>query len=82
MTHPLDIPDFLRIPQAERNAAWKGRRLTKMMKDERGSVTLTRHEDAQTRAFRREIEKQKKAKQAERFAMLRERAAEKKRLGR
>ena len=24
-----DIPDFLRIPQAERNASWKGRKLTR-----------------------------------------------------
>jgi hypothetical protein len=42
------------------------------------SVKITRNEDASTRAFRRIIEK-KEAEKASRFAMLRERAAEKKR---
>lgn len=66
----MDIPDVLRIPQDVRREAWKGRKLTKPRRD---SVKITRNEDAQTRAFRREIEKQEKAKQAEKFRLLRER---------
>lgn len=66
-----NIPAFLRIPQEVRREAWRGVKLTKVSK---ASVKITRNEDAQTRAFRREIEKQAKAKQVERFAMLRERA--------
>lgn len=64
-----DLPDFLRIPQAERRAAWKGRRLTKVT----FSPKITRNEDATTRAFRKEMEKQAAAKKAERFKLLRER---------
>ena len=66
----LDIPDFLRIPQDERREAWKGRRLTKPSAK---SMMVTRNEDAQTRAFRREMEKQAEAKKKARFALLRER---------
>jgi len=29
MSDDLDLPDFLRIPQEERRATWKGRALTK-----------------------------------------------------
>jgi hypothetical protein len=68
----VGIPDFLRIPQEVRKEAWRGRKLTKPVKD---SVKITRNEDAQTRAFRREIEKQAKAKRDARFAVLREKAA-------
>lgn len=75
-TNELDIPDFLRIPQEERRASWRGRKLTKLPK---GSVKIVRNEDAQTKAFRLQLEKAKKLKQAERFKMLRERAAELKR---
>lgn len=71
-----ELPDFLRVPQEQRNASWRGRKLTRIKPP---SVTRLQNEDASTRAFRREIEKQKKAKQAERFALLRERAAEMKR---
>jgi hypothetical protein len=68
----LDIPDFLKLTPDERRAAWQGRKLTKPRP---GSTKLLRVEDAQTRAFRRELERQKKAKQDARFALLRERAA-------
>jgi hypothetical protein len=76
MTDELEIPQFLRIPQEIRKAAWRGRKLTRPSQT---SVKVTRNEDASTRAFRRMIEKQEAEKRAMRFAMLRERAAEKKR---
>lgn len=66
----LEIPMFLRIPQEERKASWRGRRLTKP----KASVVVTRDEDASTRAFRRAVEKQAAEKRAARFKMLRERA--------
>ena len=69
-----DLPDFLRIPQAERHAAWRGRRLTK---PKLGDVMVTRNEDASTRAFRRVIEKQAAEKKAMRFKILRERYGKK-----
>ena len=72
----LDIPTFLRIPQEVRRESWRGRKLTK---PKAASVKITRNEDASTRAFRRMIEKKEAEKKASRFAMLRERAAEKKR---
>lgn len=70
------IPDFLRIPQAERRAAWVGRKLTKQ-----GSmfkVRQTKVEEAATRRLRREVEAAEAAKKAARFARLKEMAAEKK----
>ena len=77
--HELDIPDFLRVTdQAARNATWKGKRCKSISKGT-GSVTRLKVEDAQTRAFRKQLEKEKKAKQAARFKMLRERATEAKR---
>ena len=42
-------------------------------------MKITWNEDASTRAFRRMIEKKEAEKKASRFAMLRQRAAEKKR---
>lgn len=69
-TMDLGIPDFLRIPQEVRKEAWRGRKLTKVVK---GSVKITRNEDAQTKAFRLELERQAKAKQVEKFKLLRER---------
>lgn len=57
--HPLDIPDFLRIPQDERRAAWKGRRLTRQGA---GFRPETRPEEPATRALRREIEAHERAK--------------------
>jgi hypothetical protein len=72
----LDIPTFLRIPQEVRRESWRGRKLTK---PKAATVKITRNEDASTRAFRRMIEKKEAEKKASRFAMLRERAAEKKR---
>lgn len=77
-----DFPDFLRIPQDERRAAWKGRKLTKqgvMFRPE------AKAEEAATRKLRRELEAaeiaKKATKQAERFARLKELAAERKALG-
>ena len=65
-----DIPDFLRIPQADRRAAWVGRKLTRVKP---GDIKVARNEDAGTRAFRREIEKQEAAKKKLKYQLLRER---------
>lgn len=65
-----DIPDFLRIPQNERRAAWKGIKLRKIRP---AAMMVTRNEDAQTKAFRKLIEKQQAAKKAARLKLLRER---------
>ena len=65
-----DIPLFLRIPQAERNAAWKGRRLTKQGSN--FGKLVKKDEDPATRQLRREMEKAEARKKAERFARLRE----------
>jgi len=71
-----ELPDFCRIPQAERKAAWKGRKLTRQ-----GSMFVkpTKAEDAATRKLRREIEAAEVAKKVARFARLKEMAAERKR---
>jgi hypothetical protein len=75
-----DLPDFLRIPQAARNAAWRGRKVRSM---QAAKLKMPKKEiPADVLAFMKEEEKRRKAAMAERFAMLRERAAEKKRLGR
>ena len=71
-----DIPEFLRIPQEQRDASWRGRRLTKIKST---SVTRLKVEDPSTRAFRRELERQRKAKDAARFKILREREFERRR---
>jgi hypothetical protein len=79
MHDDLAIPDFLLIPQVERRAAWKGRKLTKQ-----GSTFKVRQskvEEAATRQLRREIEAAEAAKKAARFARLKEMAAEKKAAG-
>jgi hypothetical protein len=70
-----DFPEFLRIPQAERKAAWKGAKLTKQ-----GSMfrPISKTEEAATRQLRRELEAAEAAKKAARFARLKELAAEKK----
>jgi len=64
------IPDYLRIPQEERAAAWKGRKLTRQ-----GSafkVKQTKTEEAATRRLRKEVEELERRKREERFAKLRE----------
>ena len=66
------IPEFLKIPQAERAAAWKGRKLTVQGSNFRSKPTKV--EEEATRKLRREIEAQEKAKRDARFAMLRERS--------
>lgn len=70
MTDAFDIPEFLRIPQDVRTASWRGRKLTKVKP---GSVKIVRNEDAQTRAFRKMIEKQQAEKKARQLVLLRER---------
>jgi hypothetical protein len=65
----LELPSFLRIPQDERRAAWKGRRLTRQGSSFR---PVTKQEEAATRQLRRELEAQEKAKREARFARLRE----------
>lgn len=65
-----DLPDYLRIPQAERAAAWKGRKLTTQ-----GSgfkTKATKVEEAATRELRKQIEAEIVAKREARFAALRE----------
>ena len=64
-----DIPDFLRIPQDQRRAAWKGRKLTKVKMD---IDRIKKNEDATTRAFRRQIEKQERDKKQAALQRLRE----------
>lgn len=64
----LGIPDFLRIDEADRRAAWAGRKLTKV----KFETKVTRNEDTQTRAFRREMEKKEVEKKRQRIAALRE----------
>jgi len=71
-----DLPDFLRIPQGERRAAWAGRKPTKQ-----GSmfkVKQTKVEEAATRQLRRELAAVEEAKKVARFARLKEMAAERK----
>lgn len=65
----IDIPDFLRIPPDERKAAWKGRKLTKVKMD---IDRIKKNEDATTRAFRRQIEKQERDKKQAALQRLRE----------
>ena len=66
----LDIPAFLRIPQADRASAWKGRKLAKQGSAFRAPPTKT--EEAATRQLRRELEAAEAAKREARFAALRE----------
>lgn len=67
----LEIPDFLKIDADARRRAWSGKRLTKPK-----AGPDRREVPADVLAFKRELERRQKEKQAERFAMLRERAAE------
>lgn len=60
--HPLDIPDFLRIPQDERRAAWKGRKLTRQGTRFRPAPRAEEPATRAMRAMRREIEAQERAK--------------------
>jgi hypothetical protein len=66
----LDIPAFLKIPQADRATAWEGRKLTRQGSNFRHKPTKV--EEAATRQLRRELEAAEKAKRETRFAMLRE----------
>jgi len=68
MNDDLTLPDFLRIPQDVRREAWRGRKLTKV----KITTKVTRHEDPQTKAFRREMEKKAAAKKAAALQRLRE----------
>lgn len=72
----LMLPDFLRIPASVRREAWKGRKLTKQ-----GSMFRappTKQEEAATRQLRKELAAAEEAKKVERFARLKEMAAERK----
>jgi len=68
----LDIPAFLKLSEAERKAAWKGRRLTHQGTNFKRE---TRPEEPATKKLRKEIEKQKAEARAERFKLLKERYA-------
>lgn len=77
MTDMPDIPDFLRISQERRAETWKGRRVRSI----RTMKFAVPKKDipADVRAFMKEDARKRKAAQDERFAMLKERAALKKR---
>lgn len=79
MEDDLMLPDFLRIPASVRREAWKGRKLTKQGAMFRAPPSRT--EEAATRALRRELAAAEEAKKAERFARLKDLAAERKALG-
>lgn len=68
MTFP-DLPECLRIPPAERKAAWKGRKLT--VQGSGFKCKTTKVEEAATRKLRREVEAAEAAKREARFAALR-----------
>jgi hypothetical protein len=70
----LDMPTFLRIPQEVRRESWRGRKLTK---PKVVSVKITRNED--DAGVPQGDRKTGGGEEAIRFAMLRERVAEKKR---
>lgn len=67
---PEGIPVFLIIPQAERRAAWKGRKLT--VQGSGFKAALTKVEEVATQQLRKELAKADEAKKAARFAALRE----------
>jgi hypothetical protein len=69
-----ELPDFLRISQDARKEAWRGKKLTKP----KGDFMEKKPEDPTTRAFRKALEKREAEKKAERFAYLKEMAAERK----
>lgn len=69
-----DIPAFLLLTAEERREAWRGRKLTKL---KFANVKITRNEDASTKAFRRQMEKEEKEKQKLKFKLLRERYGKK-----
>lgn len=77
MTDMPELPDFLRIPQAERAAAWKGRQ-TRSIRSMKFALPK-KQIPADVLAFMKQEEKRRKAAMAERFAMLRERDELKKR---
>jgi hypothetical protein len=79
--HPLDIPDFLRIPPEERRAVWKGRRLTRQGS---GFQPQTKIEEPATRALRRQIEAEARARAKAKVIAQREkrRAAKRSRIKR
>lgn len=64
------IPDFLRIPQAERNAAWLGKRLR--WTSEMTFAVKKKDEEPATRKLRRELEKAAAAKKQAALKRLRE----------
>ena len=79
MHDDLELPDFLRIPADVRREAWKGRKLTKQGAMFRAPPS--KQEEAATRQLRKELAAAEEAKKAERFARLKELAAERKALG-
>lgn len=60
-----DIPDFLRIPQVERRAAWVGRKLTRQ-----GARfgKLDAAEERERKRLQREYDREQERKKKERFA--------------
>lgn len=71
------LPDFLRITQAERNVAWKGKVVRSLG---RGNVAMPKRNQMtpEARALLKDMERREKEKRDARFAELRERAELKK----
>jgi len=72
MSDDLDLPDFLRIPQEERRATWKGRALTKPKAERRRNSRRPQTWSPEAEALEHERTKQKAAKDRAKFQKLRE----------
>lgn len=65
-----DIPDFLRLTTAERQAAWKGRKLTVTKPTKRKAWHLPKTIDATSLALLRQQEREAKARKKARLTAL------------
>jgi hypothetical protein len=76
MVDRLTIPDWLRIPQAERDALWKAnppRAARRRRKEARTDWRRPKTWTPEAAAIERELGERRKAKDKARFALLRER---------
>ena len=71
---PFEIPDFLRLTQEQRNASWKGRKLTNAHAAEKAKKKTgwmyPQHMDAAGWALVRAAEAAKESKKKQRLAAL------------
>lgn len=72
--HPLDIPDFLKIPAKVRDKAWEDNPPRTKSFD---MPTKTKNEDEATRLFREQVEREKELKKARAFEKIKRIRAEK-----